>query len=205
MSSPQLIDLRSLAPTPWKNGAGLTREIAVEPAGASLDDFDWRISVAEIACDAPFSAFAGVDRCIVLLHGAGMRLRSLDDAIDAVLDAPLQPYYFAGDAAVGASLIAGACSDFNVMVRKARSRADVLAVSASRDLVAADAALIFCVRGEAFVEAAQHAPLDMREGQAALWRTAAPARTLRVQTVDTHLLIVQIHAVKPASCQDAIA
>ena len=205
MSSPQLIDLRSLAPTPWKNGAGLTREIAVEPAGASLDDFDWRISVAEIAREAPFSAFAGVDRCIVLLHGAGMRLHSHDAAIDAMLDTPLQPCHFAGDAAVTASLIAGGCSDFNVMARTTTCRAEVLAASASRNIAAADAGLIFCVRGEASIEAAQQAALDLREGQAALWRTAAPARTLLVQAVDTHLLIVQIHAVKPASCQDAIA
>ena len=66
------IELRQLAPQRWKNGAGLTREIAVEPRGASVGDVDWRASVAEIAGDAPFSRFPGVDRCIVLLRGAGM-------------------------------------------------------------------------------------------------------------------------------------
>jgi environmental stress-induced protein Ves len=58
---------------PWKNGGGQTTEIAVS-AGASLADFDWRVSIAEINADGPFSAFAGVDRTLVLLSGAGVRL-----------------------------------------------------------------------------------------------------------------------------------
>ena len=31
---------------PWKSGGGETIEIAVDPAGAGLDDFDWRVSLA---------------------------------------------------------------------------------------------------------------------------------------------------------------
>jgi environmental stress-induced protein Ves len=34
--------------TAWKNGGGSTTEIAVQPAGASLDDFDWRVSMARV-------------------------------------------------------------------------------------------------------------------------------------------------------------
>ena len=83
---------------PWKNGAGLTRELAISPADASVDDFDWRISVAAIERDAPFSAFPGVDRCIVLLRGAGMRLRSVDGAIDRRLTQAYAPHRFSGDA-----------------------------------------------------------------------------------------------------------
>src|SRR5262245_21856206 len=82
---------------PWKNGAGLTRELAVAPRGATVVDFDWRISVARIDRDAPFSAFDGIDRCITLLRGKGMRLRSSDDAIDATLARIAEPFRFAGD------------------------------------------------------------------------------------------------------------
>ena len=64
------IDLRLIAPQPWKDGAGMTREIAV--GGADAENFDWRISVAALTGDAPFSAYPGIDRCITLLHGAGM-------------------------------------------------------------------------------------------------------------------------------------
>ncbi len=47
---------------PWKNGSGETAEIAIWPDGVALDAFDWRISMARVAADGPFSAFAGVDR-----------------------------------------------------------------------------------------------------------------------------------------------
>ncbi|MBM7325185.1 HutD family protein, partial [Agrobacterium sp. S2] len=47
---------------PWKNGGGVTTEIIVHPAKASMADFDWRISMANVAQDGPFSIFPGVDR-----------------------------------------------------------------------------------------------------------------------------------------------
>ena len=80
MPVPERFDLRQIAPQPWKNGAGLTREIAVARNAATECGFDWRLSVAEVARDAPFSAFPGVDRCIVLLRGAGLQLGADADA-----------------------------------------------------------------------------------------------------------------------------
>src|SRR4029077_2512621 len=65
-------DYRSM---PWKNGAGRTTEIAVHPPGAALDAFAWRVSIADVEQDGPFSRFPGIDRTIVLLGGSGMRLR----------------------------------------------------------------------------------------------------------------------------------
>ena len=50
---------------PWKNGGGETAEIAVSPPGAALDDFDWRLSMARVETDGPFSAFPGIDRTLV--------------------------------------------------------------------------------------------------------------------------------------------
>ncbi|MCG3056381.1 HutD family protein, partial [Escherichia coli] len=70
----------AIAPTPWKNGGGATREIAVWPPGAAMESFAWRISVADIADDGPFSAFPGVDRQIALLEGAGVHLQAHDDS-----------------------------------------------------------------------------------------------------------------------------
>ena len=59
---------------PWKNGLGHTMQIATHPADADLASFVWRVSVAEVTQDGPFSPFAGVDRTLVLLTGAGMKL-----------------------------------------------------------------------------------------------------------------------------------
>ncbi len=60
-------DRATLPATPWKNGGGVTREIVCQPPGAGLAAFDWRVSIATIASDGPFSLFAGIDRVITLL------------------------------------------------------------------------------------------------------------------------------------------
>lgn len=46
-AAPDVRIIRRVSPTParWKNGGGSTITIAVEPTGASLDDFDWRVSL----------------------------------------------------------------------------------------------------------------------------------------------------------------
>ncbi|WP_305230098.1 HutD/Ves family protein, partial [Klebsiella pneumoniae] len=79
----QRFDLNQIAASPWKNGGGSTREIACWPPGAGMEAFGWRISVATIDQPGPFSAFAGVDRQIMLLDGDGVHLRG--EGIDHVL------------------------------------------------------------------------------------------------------------------------
>ncbi len=59
---------------PWKNGGGVTVEIAIHPQGASVDDFDWRVSMATVASDGPFSVFPGIDRTLSVLEGDGILL-----------------------------------------------------------------------------------------------------------------------------------
>ena len=71
---------------PWKNGGGHTTEIAAEPPGAGMASFAWRVSVADIAHDGPFSAFPGVDRTLVLLAGDGMRLATAGRPVQTVRD-----------------------------------------------------------------------------------------------------------------------
>ncbi|MBN0683270.1 HutD family protein, partial [Pseudomonas aeruginosa] len=59
--------LSTLPVTPWKNGAGETREIICVPAPDA--PFLWRASIATLQADGPFSPFPGVDRVITLLAG----------------------------------------------------------------------------------------------------------------------------------------
>jgi uncharacterized protein len=118
-------DRTTLTAAPWKNGGGATREIACYPSGANLDNFDWRISIADVASSGPFSQFIGIERNITLLDGAGMRLLSTDGAIAHSLTRLNQPFEFAGEANIDATLVNGACQDFNVMVRRAKYRAQV--------------------------------------------------------------------------------
>lgn len=106
---------------PWKNGGGVTRELAIAPAGAGLDDFDWRISCAQVASGGAFSPFPGVDRSLAVLDGAGLRL-DFADAPPLILDAGRAPLAFRGEQPVSAELLGGAVSDFNVMTRRTRWR-----------------------------------------------------------------------------------
>jgi len=97
----------------WRNGAGWTREIAVEPEG----DWAWRLSIAEIEQDGPFSRFPGIDREIVLLSGNGVRLRFDEGGVHA-LEPPHGRLRFAGEAGVHGELIDGVTQDFNLMWRR---------------------------------------------------------------------------------------
>jgi environmental stress-induced protein Ves len=107
---------------PWRNGGGWSTEIARHPAGE--DAFDWRVSIAEIGADGPFSAFDGCERSLVLLEGAGMEVRI--DGAPSLVDRRGQVLAFDGAAAVQCRLLDGPTRDFNVITRRARVRHRVL-------------------------------------------------------------------------------
>jgi environmental stress-induced protein Ves len=136
-----------LPASPWKNGGGVTREIACHPPSANMQDFDWRISIAHIARDGDFSVFAGVDRVITLLEGGGVHLSSADGSVLHALDTPLQPFAFSGDAAVHGRLLNGDCHDFNVMTRRGVCQAEVRVLRRDETLLPAPAGLLMAIRG----------------------------------------------------------
>lgn len=100
----------------WKNGGGVTREVAAFPEGADLAGFHWRVSLADVARGGPFSVFAGIDRVITVVRGGGMVLTV--DGTDHVVDEPYRPFAFSGDADTDCRLLEGALVDFNVMTRR---------------------------------------------------------------------------------------
>lgn len=102
---------------PWKNGGGTTRDILVSPPGASLEEFDWRLSLAQVDRDGPFSRFDNVDRTLVLLSGA-MTLHEPDRRIELVRGEPVE---FPGERSIEAILNGGSTLDFNVMTRRGRA------------------------------------------------------------------------------------
>ena len=102
--------LEALEPEPWRNGIGITRTIARSLTGAAMQ---WRISVADIDEDAPFSTFPGMDRAALLLRG-GLELQGAGDR-PIRLDAVGEVARFAGDTALHARLRAGPSRLWNVM------------------------------------------------------------------------------------------
>ncbi|RUP31055.1 MAG: HutD family protein [Curvibacter sp.] len=168
-------DRRSLTAMPWKNGGGVTREIVCQPPGAGLDDFDWRVSIAQIASDGPFSRFAGVDRVITLLEGAGVSLASGDGAVSHRLSTPWQPFAFAGEAAIDSRLLDGPCDDFNVMTRRERCRASVTVLrgDVGQALPSASAGLLMSLQGAWQLCGAETVSLAPDQG---LWWQAGAGR-----------------------------
>ncbi|MDR9772789.1 HutD family protein [Rhizobium hidalgonense] len=102
---------------PWKNGGGETVEIAVSPDDAGLAGFDWRVSMATVATDGPFSIFPGIDRTLVILDGNGMVL-DIEGSAPALLTTASDPLPFPADIPVAATLQDGAITDLNVMTRR---------------------------------------------------------------------------------------
>lgn len=130
-----LVRFDDLSPVPWRNGGGITREVAAseDPAG-----FAWRISIADVAQGGAFSAFPGVDRVLVLCRGAGM-----------VVEVDGRPHRlglfdsvrFSGDAVTSATLPDGPTVDLNVMTRRGTTSAQVVVEEVDGTLtVAAEAA-----------------------------------------------------------------
>lgn len=135
-----------IAVTPWKNGMGRTRELAIHPIGADLSDFAWRVSVAEVDSAAPFSAFPGVDRQIALLAGAGFVMRFADGG-EHRLDEACVPFAFAGEAEVDVALLGGATRDFNLMLRRGVAEGRIETWRAGTHVLAG-VALVYAVRAE---------------------------------------------------------
>lgn len=94
---------------PWKNGGGITHEIARADKDGTLL---WRLSIAEVASDGPFSAFSGLSRILTVIEGNGLYLDTPRGRLDAL---PLQPLAFQGDLPVASRMIDGPIRDFNVI------------------------------------------------------------------------------------------
>ncbi|HJT98716.1 MAG TPA: HutD family protein [Rhodanobacteraceae bacterium] len=109
----------------WKNDGGWTTEIARDPEDPAAD-FRWRISIAEIESDGPFSEFPGVARELMLLAGNGIEL-DIDDAPPLRLTERFQRVRFEGESRVDCRLVAGPTRDFNVMTRRGAVRSESIA------------------------------------------------------------------------------
>jgi hypothetical protein len=111
----KLLDSSDFRVMPWKNGGGTTTELFV--AASAPDRFDWRVSIATVASDGPFSRFAGYDRHILCIEGEGFDLRGGPNGEIAVLP-DLVARRFSGDWEVFGCLRSGTCRDFNLIARR---------------------------------------------------------------------------------------
>lgn len=156
--------------TRWKNDGGWTTELARRDDESG--GFLWRVSIAEIERDGPFSAFPGIERDLLLLEGSGIEL-DIGDAPARRLSRRFERVHFAGEAEVYCRLLAGATRDFNVMAR----RDAVVAEVAARPLVGS--MLLFPEAGAEWLVHVHAGSLHLRRDTAAV--DAAAGDSLRLQ------------------------
>ncbi|WP_246669190.1 MULTISPECIES: HutD family protein [unclassified Bradyrhizobium] len=167
---------------PWKNGGGVTTEIAVAPPDASLASFDWRVSTAEVASDGAFSLFPGIDRTLLLLEGQGMRLQ-VGDRSPLTLVVGGEPAIFPGDSPASASLVDGPIRDLNVMTRRGHFSHSVSVVdfAGSTSLrAAADISLLLLRHGRISLHS-PHGAAELEPGDAVIDEAARAGDPLRCE------------------------
>ncbi|QIQ05265.1 HutD/Ves family protein [Streptomyces liangshanensis] len=119
--TPRLLPAGRRVGVPWKNGGGITREVLAGFEGGG--GFDWRVSLAEVAGDGPFSVFPGVDRILTLAEGDGMDLTV--GGRRWRVGERFVPLAFPGDTPTDCALLGGPVVNLNVMCRRDRAAARV--------------------------------------------------------------------------------
>ena len=137
---------------PWKNGGGEMADIAVVPAEAGYDDMRWRIAIARIDRDGPFSDFPGIDRTFMVVGGKGVNL-AVEGMASARLTHKSPPFSFPGDKPTEAKLIDGPVHALNVIARRDSVQSRIgLADGPARFVVGDEAtAVLVWARGRADV------------------------------------------------------
>jgi hypothetical protein len=109
----RLLRAADRAAIPWKNGGGITHDVALSANGP--DDFAWRVSIADIERPGPFSSYPGIDRAFVPVRGR-VRLTLADRPV--TIGPADEPLAFPGEAAVFAEPLTGTVEALNVMTRR---------------------------------------------------------------------------------------
>ncbi len=121
---------------PWKNGGGVTVDIAAErldgyPEGG-WQGLVWRFGRTTIPAPGPFSDLAGFDRCQVVIGGAGLVLVSPEGEID--LRQPLRPVRYRGELPITSRLEQGPVEVVNLIADRTRVAIDLAVLGAGESL-----------------------------------------------------------------------
>jgi uncharacterized protein len=155
----EIVRFAELSPVPWRDGGGVTREVAV--GGSGGQDFDWRISIADVSVSGPFSIFPGVDRIITLVDGVRMDL--VVDGVEHLLGLH-ESFSFDGASRSSCRLPSGPTRDLNIMTRRGRQSAAlaILDLSETRPLNVAAGQVLVHLRGSAVVLEADGSRTSLR-------------------------------------------
>jgi len=137
----RVIRNEDLVRVPWKNGGGTTAEVAAFPEGSGFETFGWRISMADVASDGPFSVFPGIDRTLIVVEGEGIELDV--EGIAYPLDKSSPKLSFSGDDTTSGRLLSGPIRDLNVMTRRGQFQHRTRFVEAGVALLSEETSVAF--------------------------------------------------------------
>ena len=187
--------LADLPVEPWRNGGGQTRLIV---AAETVDgDWNWRVSLAEIRSNGPFSVFPGIDRQALLAEGEQLTLRGGETALQfrRIGDG----HGFEGERELSAELAAGPVRLFNVMTRRGQATAGVSVHQGSTELSLADGGtlVLLVTSGEfdlSFRGARPPSNIELQVGLGEGLHLSDLAGALRVEalSLDACLLVAQL-------------
>ncbi|WP_284752919.1 HutD family protein [Arthrobacter sp. efr-133-R2A-120] len=186
----EIIRFAELKPEPWRNGGGVTRELASHPKAASAQDgaWDWRVSIADVGSAGDFSTFPGMERVLTVIDGE-LLLLTVDGE-----EHPLEkyrPFRFSGEAASASALPTGDIRDLNVIARAGEFKGytSIIELSKKRAHPVFEGQLAVLLEGRASVSpgaepaesAASAEVLDGSEGGTA---AVAPAESVELARYD---------------------
>jgi environmental stress-induced protein Ves len=123
------LDPKAYRRTPWKNGGGVTIDIADDYAPGSepgsWSGMLWRFGHTRILEPGPFSDLAGFDRILTVIRGRGLVLQIEGGA---ALDArePFRPVRFLGEDRIVSRLEAGPVTVLNLLADRTKYEIGVL-------------------------------------------------------------------------------
>ena len=133
----------------WRNGMGVSWDIASQ---ADLENgFGWRLAIARIDADVPFSIYPGVDRFFTLIEGSGIDLDLEDTGTLACRDLFI-PYPFPSDVPARCRLRAGPCRALNLFTRRDAWCATAEVMTRATDIAHDGPVLLFALAGSADVD-----------------------------------------------------
>ncbi len=138
---------QSFQTLPWRNGLGSTVELLAETPNKN-EAFSWRLSIASVANDGPFSDFSGYDRTLLLLEGSGITLNK-PNGVFKVLNSSLDYANFKGEDLIDATLHNGPIKDFNIMTLRSICTSSVTAINKTNESllnINADKLLVYSIK-----------------------------------------------------------
>ena len=165
---------------PWANGLGTSYEVASDRHADG--EWTWRVAIAPVVEDGPFSVMPGVDRELVVIEGNGMVLEVDGESVECL---PARVVRFFGDSTTFARLVDGPVVDLGLMTVRGSIAGSMVVITdageefASDVIVAVGEAAFEDKNGKHYILESKDALLDVRGHQLVLLSGTAIAMQVK--------------------------